>query len=101
MSAILVLGPLVYTVAVWRRSTSLGMRMAGLRLVDARTGDLPSTEQVLLRMAGTFSSALPAGLGFLSVVAAPDRRGWADRLSGTAIVAGRPVPARPPPCSAS
>jgi membrane protease YdiL (CAAX protease family) len=59
--AILLLGPLVYTVAVWRRGTSLGMGALHLRLVDARSGDLPATEQVLLRMAGTFYAVLPAG----------------------------------------
>jgi len=91
MSAILFLGPLAYTVAGWRAGASLGMRSLGLRLVDTRTGDLPSTEQVLLRMAGTFYSALPLCLGLLSAAAASDRRGWNDRLSGTAVVEARPL----------
>ena len=91
MTAILFLGPLAYTVASWRAGASVGMRSLGLRLVDACTGDLPSTEQVLLRMAGTFYSALPLGLGLLSAATTSDRRGWNDRLSGTAVVHARPV----------
>ena len=92
MTAILFLGPLAYTVAGWRAGASLGMRSLGLRLVDARTGDLPSTEQVLLRMVGTFySAAVPFGLGLLSAAWASDRRGWNDRLSGTAVVEARPL----------
>src|SRR5438309_613631 len=89
VTAILFLGPLAYTLVSWRGGASLGMRALGLHLVDARTGDLPSTEQVLLRMAGSFYSALPLGLGFLSAAAAADGRGWNDRLSGTAVVHAR------------
>jgi membrane protease YdiL (CAAX protease family) len=89
VAAMLFLGPLAYALIYWRDSATLGMRALGLRLVDGCTGDLPSTEQVVLRMAGTFYCALPVGLGFLSVAVAADRRGWHDRLSGTTVVRAR------------
>jgi membrane protease YdiL (CAAX protease family)/uncharacterized RDD family membrane protein YckC len=89
--AVILLGPPVYLALCWRSGATVGMRAAGLWVIDARTGDRPSLEQVLLRLVGTFYSLLPFGAGLIAAAGRPDRRGWQDRMSGTAVVHGRPV----------
>jgi membrane protease YdiL (CAAX protease family)/uncharacterized RDD family membrane protein YckC len=89
--AVILFGPPLYLALGWRSGATVGMRAAGLWVVDARTGDRPSLEQVLLRLVGSFYSLLPLGAGLIAAAGRPDRRGWQDRMSGTAVVHGRPV----------
>jgi membrane protease YdiL (CAAX protease family)/uncharacterized RDD family membrane protein YckC len=84
--AVTVGGVLGYFGLGWYRGASAGMRALGLHLVDRSSGDLPRVDQVLLRMAAGFWSIVLAPIGLLSAGLAADRRLWADRLSGTAVL---------------
>jgi membrane protease YdiL (CAAX protease family)/uncharacterized RDD family membrane protein YckC len=83
---VLVGGPLLYTAIGWWSGASVGMRAMGCRVVDATTGERPSLEQVLLRLVGSFYSALVLGIGFLWIAFDRDKRGWHDRLAGTRVL---------------
>lgn len=91
MVAAIILGPALYLGLGWWNGATVGMRAAGLRIVDARSGDALTVEQVLLRLVGSFYGMLPLGAGLIAAALRRDRRGWQDRLSDTAIVHGRPV----------
>ncbi len=91
MLATIVLGPALYLALGWWNGATVGMRATGLRIVVAASGDSVGVEQVLLRLVGSFYAMLPLGAGLIAAALRPDRRGWQDRLSGTAIVHGRPA----------
>ena len=65
------------------------MRAAGCRLVDATSGEKPSVEQILLRLAGSFYSLIALGAGFLWVGLSPTKileRGYAIVSNETGIL---------------
>lgn len=62
-----------------------GKMLAGLR-VETIGGDALDFPQAFLHTVGGLLQLLPAGLGYLSVLANPQRRGWNDRLAGTRVV---------------
>ncbi len=63
-----------------------GKMACSLRIVDEKTGLRPKPAQLMLRFAGLYLAALPLGLGLLWVAIDPKKRGWHDRLAGTAVV---------------
>ncbi|TDP61601.1 RDD family protein [Roseateles toxinivorans] len=73
----------------WQGATP-GKLLAGIRVIDMRTGARPGLWQSLLRWLGYFVSALPLGLGLLWAAIDPDKRAWHDRLAGTQVVRRRP-----------
>src|SRR5207302_8358721 len=91
IQAVVFLAPLVSITLGWWTGGTLGMRAAGCRLVDATSGEKPSVEQILLRLAGSFYSLIALGAGFLWVGLSPTKTGWHDHLSGTVVVHGRPA----------
>ncbi len=62
-----------------------GKMLFRIRVEDDRGVSL-SLSQAFLRSVGGLLSLLPAGLGFLSVIVAPQGRGWNDRLAGSRVV---------------
>ena len=62
-----------------------GKMLAGLR-VETLGGDALDFPQAFLHTVGGLLQLLPAGLGYLSVLANPQRRGWNDRLAGTRVI---------------
>ena len=62
-----------------------GMRAWHLRVETAQGGTL-TLAAAAKRFGATLVSAAPAGLGFLWMLADPERRTWHDRFSGTRIV---------------
>ncbi|MBT9500659.1 MAG: RDD family protein [Burkholderiaceae bacterium] len=73
----------------WQGATP-GKLLAGIRVIDMRSGARPGLWQSLLRWLGYFVSALPLGLGLLWAAIDPDKRAWHDRLAGTQVVRRRP-----------
>ncbi len=71
---------------------TLGMRAwrLQLRMLD---GTSPGWSAASVRFAAALLCWAPAGLGFLSGMARPDRLAWHDRLSGTCLVV-EPQPQR-------
>jgi membrane protease YdiL (CAAX protease family)/uncharacterized RDD family membrane protein YckC len=92
VQAITVGGLLGYFGSGWYRGATPGMRALGLVMVDHSTGDLLRTDQVLLRLAGGFWSLVLAPLSVLGAVIARDRRSWADRYGGSAVLHARIEP---------
>lgn len=79
----------------WQGATP-GKLVAGVRIIDTRTGLPPRPWQSLLRWLGYFVSALPLGLGLLWALIDPERQTWHDKLAGTKVVPRRPRAATDP-----
>jgi uncharacterized RDD family membrane protein YckC len=69
---------------------TIGKMAAGTRVIPADPAAAPSERvsfgQAVVRAAGYFVSALPAGLGFLPAFFGQDRRALHDRLADTRVV---------------
>jgi len=63
-----------------------GKLLMGCLVVDADTGLRISLGKSLRRSLSLLLSALPAGLGFLSIAWSAQRQGFHDRLAGTRVV---------------
>jgi uncharacterized RDD family membrane protein YckC len=68
---------------------SIGKALFGLRIVRADGTELNLWHSAL-RFAGYWLSALPFGLGFLTVLFDKKRRSFHDRLAGTLVVFDEP-----------
>lgn len=93
--------PAIAVIVFWVYKDSTPGKMAfGMRIVDASTGQHPSTGQYVGRYFAYYLSALAIGLGFLWVAFDPRKQGWHDKLAGT-VVLRRPrspeVPSFRPP----
>lgn len=73
---------------------TLGKRLVGSRVVDARTGARIGVLRGLLRAVVYWLECLPAGLPLLSVLAR-DRRAWHDRAAGSVVTWTPALPRRP------
>lgn len=83
LAAALVTIPLFYRL-LWAFAglDSMGMRMAGLRLVDF-DGNPPSQERRYHRIFGSILSVLAAGMGLIWSFVDQDRLSWHDHISST------------------
>jgi len=79
-------GALVYLIAGISNGATPGMHAVGLRVVDD-AGNLPRTDQTLLRMAAGFWELvlLPVSLATIAMTGGGSRS-WADRISGTTVL---------------
>ena len=59
--------------------------LTGLR-VETTEGEPLVFAQAFLRSVGGLLQFLPAGLGYLLILANSEHRGWNDRLAGTRVV---------------
>jgi uncharacterized RDD family membrane protein YckC len=79
--------PAVAVVAFWMyRQATPGKIAIGARIVDAKTGQPPSTGQLIGRYLGYYVSMLPLCLGLLWVAFDARKQGWHDKLAGTVVV---------------
>jgi uncharacterized RDD family membrane protein YckC len=68
------------------RQATPGKMLIGARIVDAATGDKPTTAQLIGRYFAYYVSIIPFGLGLLWVAFDPRKQGWHDKLAGTVVV---------------
>ena len=78
-----------------------GMRFLSIRL-DVDGSREIGLGRAIKRLIAIPFSLVPAGLGFLAILASPTRRGWHDRFAGTEVVYDHeatvaPHSTRPPP----
>jgi uncharacterized RDD family membrane protein YckC len=73
---------------IYRQATPGKMAIAA-RIVDAATGDKPSTRQLIVRYLGYYVSMLPLMAGIVWVAFDPRKQGWHDKLAGTVVVRPR------------
>lgn len=79
--------PIVVVIVFWvYKSATPGKMLAGLTIVDAKTGSKPSTGQFIGRYLGYYVSMLPLFLGFIWVAFDKRKQGWHDKLAGTVVI---------------
>ena len=79
--------PAVAVVLFWMyRQATPGKMAISARIVDARTGNTPGVEQLLIRYVGYFVSIIPFFLGVVWVAFDPRKQGWHDKMAGTVVV---------------
>ncbi|WP_037055295.1 RDD family protein [Rheinheimera baltica] len=79
--------PILAIIAFWlyRQATPGKMALAA-RIVDAKTGNNPTTKQCVIRYIGYYLAVLPLGLGFFWIGWDAKKQGWHDKLAGTVVV---------------
>ena len=79
--------PAIAVIAFWvARGATPGKMAISAQVVDARTGNKPTTGQSIGRYLGYYVSTIPLGLGLLWVGIDPKKQGWHDKLAGTVVV---------------
>lgn len=79
--------PAVGVVIFWiYKSATPGKMATKLTIVDAKTGNKPTTAQFVIRYLGYYVSMLPLFLGFIWVGIDPRKQGWHDKLAGTVVL---------------
>ena len=79
--------PAVGVVLFWvYKSATPGKMATKLTIVDAKTGNKPSTGQFVIRYLGYYVSTLPLLLGLIWVGIDKRKQGWHDKLAGTVVL---------------
>jgi uncharacterized RDD family membrane protein YckC len=79
--------PAVAVIAFWvARGATPGKMAISAQVVDARTGNKPSTGQSIGRYLAYYVSTIPLGLGLLWVGIDSKKQGWHDKLAGTVVI---------------
>ena len=68
------------------KSATPGKMMCHLLIVDSRTGEKPSSGQMIGRYLAYYLSMLPFFLGFIWVAIDERKQGWHDKLARTVVV---------------
>jgi uncharacterized RDD family membrane protein YckC len=79
--------PAVAVIALWRRYGATPGKMAiGAKIVDAKTGERPSTARLVVRYFAYLVSALPFFLGFLWIGISRRKQGFHDKIARTMVI---------------
>lgn len=79
--------PALAVVLFWIKTQSTpGKKLVSAIIVDARTGNKPSTSQYIWRYFGYFVAAIPFFIGLLWVIFDKRKQGWHDKLAGTVVI---------------
>lgn len=79
--------PAVAVLIFWSyRSATPGKMILNMKIIDAKTGQKPSTGQFVGRYFGYFVSMIPLMLGIIWVAFDKRKQGWHDKLAGTLVV---------------
>lgn len=79
--------PAVAVISFWiARQATPGKMVLSMRIVDASTGNTPTTGQLVGRYLGYYVSMLPLGLGIFWVAFDKKKQGWHDKLAGTVVI---------------
>ena len=82
--------PAVIVIVFWKyKSATPGKMVIGAKIVDATTGDEPSSGELIGRYLGYYVSMLPLLLGLFWVGWDSRKQGFHDKLAGTVVVKGR------------
>ncbi len=88
--------PAIAVIVFWTyKQATPGKMVLSLRIVDATTGNPPSTGQCVGRYLAYFVSIIPLGLGLIWVAFDKRKQGWHDKLAGTVVIRARqrgPIP---------
>lgn len=79
--------PAVAIILFWSyKQATPGKMMFNAKIVDAKTGEKPSTGQWIIRYIGYIPSVLVLFLGLLWVAWDKRKQGWHDKMAGTVVV---------------
>ena len=79
--------PAVAVVLFWvYKSATPGKMATKLTIVDASTGEKPTTRQFILRYIGYFASILPLCLGLIWVGIDKRKQGFHDKIANTVVI---------------
>jgi len=79
--------PAILVLVFWRfRSATPGKMLIGARIVDADTGEPPSTRNLIIRYFAYLLSMLPLMLGFVWIAIDPRKQAFHDKLANTVVV---------------
>ena len=82
--------PAVAVIAFWiYRQATPGKIVIGARIVDADSGQPPSTGQLIGRYFGYYFSIIPLCLGLIWVAFDKRKQGWHDKLARTVVIRDR------------
>jgi uncharacterized RDD family membrane protein YckC len=77
----------IAVISFWRYcGATPGKLVLALKVVDAKTGEPPSTGRLVLRFVCYLLSALPLYLGFLWIAVDRRKQGWHDKIAGTVVI---------------
>jgi uncharacterized RDD family membrane protein YckC len=77
----------VAVIGFWRYCGATPGKLAlAVKIVDAATGNPPSTGRLIVRFLAYFVSALPFYLGFFWVALDRRKQGWHDKIAGTVVI---------------
>jgi uncharacterized RDD family membrane protein YckC len=68
------------------KSATPGKMLLKMKIVDAKTGEKPTTKQFILRYLGYLLSILPLGIGFIFMYYHKKHQGIHDKVAGTAVI---------------
>lgn len=84
--------PAIAVIIFWvYKSATPGKMLMKLTIVDAETGDEPTTGQFIGRYFGYYVSAIPLFLGIIWVGIDKRKQGWHDKLAGTVVIKNNPA----------
>ncbi len=79
--------PAIAVIVFWMYKQATPGKMAlSIRIVDATTGNPPSTGQCVGRYFAYFVSTIPLALGLIWVAFDKRKQGWHDKLAGTVVI---------------
>jgi uncharacterized RDD family membrane protein YckC len=79
--------PIIAVLIFWfTRQATPGKMAISAKIVDADTGEKPSTGQFIGRYFAYFVATIPFGIGLLWVAFDPRKQGWHDKLAGTVVI---------------
>jgi uncharacterized RDD family membrane protein YckC len=79
--------PAVAVLMFWIvKQATPGKMAVSTRIVDAKTGNNPTTSQLVIRYLGYYLSMIPLFLGIIWVAFDRRKQGWHDKLAGTVVV---------------
>jgi len=79
--------PAVAVILFWiTKQATPGKMVFSAKIVDSRTGNIPTPSQYIGRYLAYFISIIPIFLGLLWVGFDSKKQGWHDKLAGTVVV---------------
>ncbi len=79
--------PAIAVIIFWvYKSATPGKMATKLTIVDAKTGEKPSTGQFIGRYLAYYVSIIPLFLGIIWVGIDKRKQGWHDKLAGTVVI---------------
>ena len=79
--------PAIAVIVFWiYKSATPGKMILGIKIVDFKTGNPPSTSQSIVRYLGYYVSMIPLMLGIIWVAFDEKKQGWHDKLAGTVVI---------------